>query len=41
MEIKPDQTAVVYCNAGMQASHSYPTLKYLGYPPWICEGTDL
>jgi 3-mercaptopyruvate sulfurtransferase SseA len=24
------QTAVAYCNSGMQASHTYFTLKYLG-----------
>jgi thiosulfate/3-mercaptopyruvate sulfurtransferase len=29
--IKPGQKVVSYCNTGVQASHSYFTLKYLGY----------
>ncbi|HMV81867.1 MAG TPA: sulfurtransferase [Blastocatellia bacterium] len=29
--LKPDQKIVTYCNTGMQASHSYFLLKYLGY----------
>jgi thiosulfate/3-mercaptopyruvate sulfurtransferase len=29
--IKPGQKVVTYCNTGVQASHSYFTLKYLGY----------
>lgn len=29
--LKPDQKAVTYCNTGIQASHAYFTLKYLGY----------
>lgn len=29
--LKPNQKAVTYCNTGMQASHAYFTLKYLGY----------
>ena len=29
--LKPDQKVVTYCNSGMQASHAYFTLKYLGY----------
>jgi thiosulfate/3-mercaptopyruvate sulfurtransferase len=29
--LKPSQKVVTYCNTGMQASHSYFTLKYLGY----------
>lgn len=29
--LKPDQKVVTYCNTGMQASHSYFLLKYLGY----------
>ncbi len=29
--LKPGQKVVTYCNTGMQASHAYFTLKYLGY----------
>lgn len=29
--LKAGQTAITYCNTGMQASHTYFTLKYLGY----------
>lgn len=29
--LKPEQKVVTYCNTGMQASHAYFTLKYLGY----------
>lgn len=29
--VKPGQQVVTYCNTGMQASHAYFTLKYLGY----------
>lgn len=29
--LKPNQKIVTYCNTGMQASHAYFTLKYLGY----------
>lgn len=29
--LKPDQKVVTYCNTGMQASHAYFMLKYLGY----------
>ena len=35
----PGRTAVVYCNSGMQASHSYFTLRYLGYPVRIYDGS--
>ena len=37
--LQPGQTAVTYCNSGMQASHSYFTLKYLGYPARIYDGS--
>lgn len=29
--LKPGQKVVTYCNTGMQASHAYFVLKYLGY----------
>lgn len=29
--VKPNQKVVTYCNTGMQASHAYFALKYLGY----------
>ncbi len=29
--LKPNQKVVTYCNTGMQASHAYFLLKYLGY----------
>ncbi len=29
--LKPNQRVVTYCNTGMQASHAYFLLKYLGY----------
>ncbi len=29
--LKPGQKVVAYCNSGVQASHAYFTLKYLGY----------
>ena len=29
--LKPGQKVVTYCNTGMQASHAYFTLRYLGY----------
>lgn len=37
--LEPGQTAITYCNSGMQASHSYFTLKYLGYPVRIYDGS--
>ncbi|MFZ4628236.1 MAG: sulfurtransferase [Blastocatellia bacterium] len=37
--LQPGQTVVTYCNSGMQASHSYFTLKYLGYPVRIYDGS--
>jgi len=37
--LQPGQTAITYCNSGMQASHSYFTLKYLGYPARIYDGS--
>lgn len=30
---------VVYCNTGMQASHAYFTLKWLGYSPVLYDGS--
>lgn len=29
--VKPNQKVITYCNTGVQASHAYFTLKYLGY----------
>ena len=29
--LQPNQKVVTYCNSGVQATHSYFTLKYLGY----------
>jgi thiosulfate/3-mercaptopyruvate sulfurtransferase len=37
--VKPGSTPVVYCNSGMQASHAYFTLKWLGYEPRLYDGS--
>lgn len=37
--VKPGQPAVAYCNSGVQASHSYFTLKYLGYDVKLFDGS--
>jgi thiosulfate/3-mercaptopyruvate sulfurtransferase len=37
--LKPDQKVVTYCNTGMQASHAYFTLKYLGYDVTMYDGS--
>jgi thiosulfate/3-mercaptopyruvate sulfurtransferase len=37
--LKPGQKAVTYCNTGMQASHAYFTLKYLGYDVMMYDGS--
>lgn len=36
---KSGQKAVTYCNTGMQASHAYFTLKYLGYDVMMYDGS--
>jgi len=30
LEVRPDRRIVTYCNSGMQSSHTYFTLRYLG-----------
>jgi thiosulfate/3-mercaptopyruvate sulfurtransferase len=35
----PGRTAVTYCNSGVQATHSYFTLKYLGYDARMYDGS--
>ncbi len=37
--LKADQQVVTYCNTGMQASHTYFTLKYLGYDVMMYDGS--
>jgi thiosulfate/3-mercaptopyruvate sulfurtransferase len=37
--LKAGQKVVTYCNTGMQASHSYFTLKYLGYDVMMYDGS--
>jgi thiosulfate/3-mercaptopyruvate sulfurtransferase len=37
--LKAGQKAVTYCNTGIQASHAYFTLKYLGYDVMMYDGS--
>jgi len=37
--LKPGQKVITYCNTGMQASHTYFTLKYLGYDVSMYDGS--
>jgi len=37
--LKATVSAVTYCNTGMQASHAYFTLKYLGYNVMMYDGS--
>ncbi len=37
--LKAGQKVVTYCNTGIQASHSYFTLKYLGYDAMMYDGS--
>ncbi|MEK7831784.1 MAG: sulfurtransferase [Acidobacteriota bacterium] len=37
--LKPGQQAITYCNTGIQASHAYFTLKYLGYDVKMYDGS--
>jgi len=37
--LKAGQKVVTYCNTGMQASHAYFTLKYLGYDVMMYDGS--
>ncbi|MBO0724821.1 MAG: sulfurtransferase [Blastocatellia bacterium] len=37
--LKAGQKVVTYCNTGMQASHAYFTLKYLGYDVTMYDGS--
>ncbi len=37
--LKPGAKALVYCSTGMQASHAYFTLKWLGYDPVLYDGS--
>jgi thiosulfate/3-mercaptopyruvate sulfurtransferase len=37
--LKAGQKVVTYCNTGMQASHAYFTLKYLGYDVAMYDGS--
>ena len=37
--IRAGQKAVTYCNTGIQASHTYFTLKYLGYDVMMYDGS--
>lgn len=37
--VDPAKPAVTYCNSGVQASHAYFTLKYLGYAVSLYDGS--
>jgi thiosulfate/3-mercaptopyruvate sulfurtransferase len=37
--LKANRKVVTYCNTGMQASHTYFTLKYLGYDVMMYDGS--
>ena len=37
--VSPGRPVVVYCNSGVQATHTYFTLKYLGYDPALYDGS--
>jgi thiosulfate/3-mercaptopyruvate sulfurtransferase len=37
--LRAGQKVITYCNTGMQASHSYFTLKYLGYDVMMYDGS--
>ncbi|MFN0110464.1 MAG: sulfurtransferase [Blastocatellia bacterium] len=37
--LKPGQQTITYCNTGIQASHAYFTLKYLGYDVKMYDGS--
>jgi thiosulfate/3-mercaptopyruvate sulfurtransferase len=39
--LEPDRLIVVYCNRGVAASHNYFTLRMLGYPVVMYEGSWL
>lgn len=39
--VTPSRIAVAYCRTGVQASHSYFTLKYLGYDVLLYDGSYL
>jgi len=38
--ITPDRKAITYCEVGLQASHNYFVLKYLGYDDAMYDGSD-
>jgi thiosulfate/3-mercaptopyruvate sulfurtransferase len=37
--VTPNRPAVAYCNSGVQATHTYFTLKYLGYSVRLYDGS--
>jgi thiosulfate/3-mercaptopyruvate sulfurtransferase len=37
--VTPNRPAVAYCNSGIQATHAYFTLKYLGYDVRLYDGS--
>src|SRR5262249_61625621 len=37
--LKAGQKVITYCNTGMQASHAYFTLKYIGYDVMMYDGS--
>ena len=37
--ITENEVVVTYCQTGVQAAHSYFTLKYLGYTPRMYDGS--
>jgi len=39
--VKPGVEIITYCRTGVQASHSYFTVKYLGYSPRLYDGSFL
>jgi thiosulfate/3-mercaptopyruvate sulfurtransferase len=37
--VKPDEPVIVYCRTGVQAAHTYFTLRYLGYEAQLYDGS--
>jgi len=39
MNVNQDRPSIAYCNSGMQATHTYFTLRYLGYDAKLWDGS--
>ena len=37
--VKPGEPVITYCRTGVQAAHTYFTLRYLGYEPRLYDGS--